>query len=106
MPSSSAPILDRMADPRHPRSRFDEAELTAAVTTGAERWLTELRLAMFGIVISVGIGAADIGLQTGRMGGRACRGSWECRHSPRHPVGSPADSAQQPVIGPKEPSRH
>ena len=65
MPSSSAPILDRMADPRHPRSRFDEAELTAAVTTGAERWLTELRLAMFGIVISVGIGAADIGLQAG-----------------------------------------
>lgn len=65
MPSSSTPILDRMADPRHPPGRMDEKELTAAVKPGAERWLTELRLAIFGIIISVGIGAADIGLQAG-----------------------------------------
>jgi hypothetical protein len=64
-PSGSAPILNRVADPRHPPGRFDEEELTAAVKTGTERWLTELRLAIFGIVISVGIGAADIGLQAG-----------------------------------------
>ena len=44
---------------------MDEEELTAAVKPGAERWLTELRLAVFGIIISVGIGAADIGLQVG-----------------------------------------
>jgi hypothetical protein len=58
-------MLGRVADPRYPPGRFDEEELTAAVKTGVERWLTELRLAMFGIVISVGIGAADIGLQAG-----------------------------------------
>jgi hypothetical protein len=54
-----------MADPRHPRSRVYEEELTATVKAGGERWLTELRLAIFGIIISVGIGAADIGLQVG-----------------------------------------
>jgi hypothetical protein len=64
-PSSSAPILGRMADPRHPPSRVYEEELTATVRAGGERWLTELRLAIFGIIISVGIGAADIGLQVG-----------------------------------------
>lgn len=64
MPSSSAPILGRMADPRH-ASRTQEEKLTATVTSGAERWLIELRLAIFGIIISVGIGAADIGLQVG-----------------------------------------
>ena len=54
-----------MADPRHPPSRGYEEELTATVGAGGERWLTELRLAIFGIIISVGIGAADIGLQVG-----------------------------------------
>jgi len=52
-----------MADPSQPLGYEDE--LTATVKTGAERWLTELRLALFGIIISVGIGAADIGLQAG-----------------------------------------
>jgi hypothetical protein len=33
--------------------------------TGSDRWLTELRLALLGIILSVGIGAADIGLQVG-----------------------------------------
>jgi hypothetical protein len=42
-----------------------DEEGTATVMTGAERWLTEIRLAIFGIIISVGIGAADIGLQVG-----------------------------------------
>ena len=59
------PILGRMADPRRPPSRVYEEELTATVKAGGERWLTELRLAIFGIIISVGIGAADIGLQVG-----------------------------------------
>jgi hypothetical protein len=54
-----------MADPRNPPSRAYEEELTATVKSGAGRWLTELRLAIFGIIISVGIGAADIGLQVG-----------------------------------------
>ena len=63
MPSSSAHILGCMADPRHPLGREDD--LTATVATSAERWLTELKLAIFGIIISVGIGAADIGLQAG-----------------------------------------
>jgi hypothetical protein len=54
-----------MADPRHPPSRVYEDELTATVKSGGERWLTELRLAIFGIIISVGIGAADIGLEVG-----------------------------------------
>jgi hypothetical protein len=54
-----------MADPRNPPSRVYEGELTATVKSGGERWLTELRLAIFGIIISVGIGAADIGLQVG-----------------------------------------
>jgi hypothetical protein len=42
-----------------------EQELTATIKTGAERWLTELRLALVGIILSVGIGAADIGLSVG-----------------------------------------
>jgi hypothetical protein len=54
-----------MADRRQPPGRAYEEELTATVTTGAERWLTELRLALIGIIVSVGIGAADIGLQVG-----------------------------------------
>jgi hypothetical protein len=54
-----------MADPRQPPGSAYEEELTAVVTTGAERWLAELRLAVLGIILSVGIGAADIGLQVG-----------------------------------------
>jgi hypothetical protein len=64
-PSSSAPILGRMADHREPPGHAYEKELTAVVTTGGERWLAELRLALIGIILSVGIGAADIGLQVG-----------------------------------------
>ena len=51
--------------PPIPRPSAHEEELTATVKSGAGRWLTELRLAIFGIIISVGIGAADIGLQVG-----------------------------------------
>jgi len=65
VPSSSAPILGRVADPRESPGRAYEEELTATVSTGAGRWLTELRLALIGIIISVGIGAADIGLSVG-----------------------------------------
>jgi hypothetical protein len=64
-----------VADPRHPSGRGAyEDELAASVKTGAERWLTELRLAMFGIIISVGIGAADIGLQVGGWAGGLAAG--------------------------------
>lgn len=42
-----------------------EQELTETISSGADRWLAELRLAVMGIIISVGIGAADIGLTAG-----------------------------------------
>ena len=42
-----------------------ERELAATIGAGTERWLTELRLALFGIIAGVGIGAADIGLSAG-----------------------------------------
>jgi hypothetical protein len=42
-----------------------EHELTEAISSGADRWLAELRLAVVGILISVGLGAADIGLTAG-----------------------------------------
>jgi hypothetical protein len=62
-------MLGRLADPRHPPGPMYEEELTATVKAGEERWLTELRLALFGIILSVGIGAADIGLQVGGWAG-------------------------------------
>jgi hypothetical protein len=72
---------------------MDEEELTATVKSGAERWLTELRLAIFGIIISVGIGAADIGLQAGGWVGGLAAGVgsvvvliailWAARPTPR-----------------------
>ena len=39
-----------------------EQELAVTVGTGTERWLTELRLAIIGIILSVALGAADIAL--------------------------------------------
>jgi hypothetical protein len=48
-----------------PSGRDYEHELAEAISTGADRWLAELRVAVFGIIISVGIGAADIGLTAG-----------------------------------------
>ena len=45
--------------------RAYEHELAEAVSSGADRWLAELRLAVIGIIISVGLGAADIGLSAG-----------------------------------------
>jgi hypothetical protein len=42
-----------------------EQELTTTIKTASERWLAELRLALLGIILSVGIGAADIGLSVG-----------------------------------------
>jgi hypothetical protein len=42
-----------------------ERELAEAVGSDADRWLAELRLAVIGIIISVGLGAADIGLSAG-----------------------------------------
>jgi hypothetical protein len=54
-----------MADPRQRPVRRYEEQLTTAIATGGERWLAELRLAVLGIILSVGIGAADIGLQVG-----------------------------------------
>jgi ABC-type nitrate/sulfonate/bicarbonate transport system substrate-binding protein len=39
-----------------------ERELAVTVSTGTERWLTELRLAVVGIILSVALGAADIAL--------------------------------------------
>ena len=53
-----------MPGPEQPAGRAYEQELAATVT-GSERWLTELRLAVIGIIISVGLGAADIGLSAG-----------------------------------------
>jgi hypothetical protein len=63
-----------MADPRQPPGRTYEEELAATVTTGAARWLAELRLAVLGIIVSVGIGAADIGLQAGGWMGALAAG--------------------------------
>lgn len=48
-----------------PTGRSYEQELAETVNTGADRWLAELRLAVIGIIISVGLGAADIGLSAG-----------------------------------------
>ena len=60
-------------DPRQPPGRRYEEQLTATVT-GAERWLAELRLAVLGIILSVAIGAADIGLQVGGWVGALAAG--------------------------------
>ena len=54
-----------MRDRKHPSAAVYEQELAETVGTGTERWLTELRLAVIGIIIGVGIGAADIGLSAG-----------------------------------------
>ena len=48
-----------------PPGRAYEHELVDTVSAASDRWLTELRLAVIGIIISVGIGAADIGLSAG-----------------------------------------
>ncbi len=42
-----------------------EQELAETIGTSTERWLAELRLAVIGIVVSIGLGAADIGLSAG-----------------------------------------
>jgi hypothetical protein len=49
----------------HQPGRDYEHELPETISSGADRWLAELRLAVVGIIISVGIGAADIGLTAG-----------------------------------------
>jgi hypothetical protein len=54
-----------MRDRERPRARAYEEELARSVATGTDRWLTELRLAVLGIIVSVGLAAADIGLTAG-----------------------------------------
>jgi hypothetical protein len=54
-----------MRDRERPGARAYEQELARSVGTGTDRWLTELRLAVLGIIVSVGLGAADIGLTAG-----------------------------------------
>jgi hypothetical protein len=54
-----------MRDRERPRARAYEEELARRVATGTDRWLTELRLAVLGIIVSVGLAAADIGLTAG-----------------------------------------
>jgi hypothetical protein len=49
-------------DREHPHAAAYEQELAATVGSGTQRWLTEMRLAVIGIVISVALGAADIAL--------------------------------------------
>lgn len=51
-----------MRDHEHPHAPAYERELVETVGSGTERWLTELRLAVIGIIISVALGAADIAL--------------------------------------------
>ena len=51
-----------MRDHEHPHAPAYERELAETVGSGTERWLTELRLAVIGIIISVALGAADIAL--------------------------------------------
>jgi uncharacterized membrane protein YfbV (UPF0208 family) len=46
----------------HPPADDYEQELVQTVGSGTDRWLTELRLAVIGIIISVALGAADIAL--------------------------------------------
>jgi hypothetical protein len=53
-----------MRAPEPPRRAY-EHELAETISSGTGRWLAELRLAVVGIIISVGIGAADIGLSAG-----------------------------------------
>ena len=48
-----------------PPGRAHEQELAETIGTGTERWLAELRLAVVGIAVSVGLGAADIALDAG-----------------------------------------
>jgi hypothetical protein len=48
--------------PAHRQSGQAYEQELAETVTGSDRWLTELRLAILGIVISVGLGAADIAL--------------------------------------------
>jgi hypothetical protein len=59
---------------RPPQGRDYEQELTETISSGADRWLAELRLAVVGIIISVGIGAADIGLTAGGWVGALAAG--------------------------------
>lgn len=42
-----------------------EQELAEAISSSTDRWLAEMRLAVVGIGISVGLGAADIALSAG-----------------------------------------
>jgi hypothetical protein len=53
-----------MRAPEPPRRAY-EHELAETISSGTDRWLAELRLAVVAIIISVGIGAADIGLSAG-----------------------------------------
>jgi hypothetical protein len=48
--------------PAHRQSGQAYEHELAETVTGSDRWLTELRLAIVGIVFSVGLGAADIAL--------------------------------------------
>jgi hypothetical protein len=59
--------VPRASYPRRVRDRPQayEQELAEAVGGATDRWLTEVRLAVIGIAISVGLGAADIALGVG-----------------------------------------
>ena len=59
--------VPRAPYPRRVRDRPQayEQELAEAVGSATDRWLAEVRLAVVGIAISVGLGAADIALGVG-----------------------------------------
>jgi hypothetical protein len=61
-------------DREGPPARVYEQELAEAVATSTDRWLAELRLAVIGIAISVGLGAADIALTAGGWGAALAAG--------------------------------
>ena len=62
MAVGGAPYPRSVRDREHPRAADYERELAATVGSSTDRWLTEIRLAVIGIVISVGLGVADIAL--------------------------------------------
>ena len=51
-----------MRDRGRPSAQAYEQELAETVGTGTDRWLTEIRLAVIGIIVGIALGAADIAL--------------------------------------------